>query len=179
MPGRRHEPKSTRRSVISAGGSEKPGRKFSSNPSASTRRPSTARGQEPERFERVRFGGGPDLEVVGIDFSGASSRGDVGRILMWATAIWSLSPTRSVCAGGSELLRTLPLPAVTRPSHIFRVTVAGSRNATHTDASVGSTRRTIGPARRRGSATAGFLLLQLCLLKHCHVVRQRVTASRI
>ncbi len=82
---------------------------------------------------------------------GSSRRGDVGRILMSGTAMWSLSPTRSVGGpGGSVLLRTLPLPAVTRPSQIFSVTVAGSLSATQTDASVGSTRRTIGPASSRG-----------------------------
>src|SRR4026208_2338606 len=72
---------------------------------------------------------------------------------MSGTAMWSLSPTRRVCCpGGSVLLRTLPLPAVTRPSQILSVTVAGSLSATQTDARVGSTRRTTGPARARGRA---------------------------
>src|SRR5215204_4488786 len=64
--------------------------------------------------------------------------------------MWRRAPTRSVALPGSELRKTLPAPAVTRPSHSLMVTVAGSRSATHTETRVGSTLRNIGPHSRSG-----------------------------
>ena len=69
-----------------------------------------------------------------------------------ATTTCSFAPTRSVrVPAGSDENHGLPLPAVTRPSHSVTRTVAASVSATHTDTSVGSTRRRIGPARISGS----------------------------
>src|SRR5262245_14878098 len=55
--------------------------------------------------------------------------------------------------GGSELRKTLPLPAVTRSFQRDSVRVAGSRSATQTATMVGSTLRRIGPANSRGRST--------------------------
>src|SRR5262245_40013253 len=69
-----------------------------------------------------------------------------------ATVTCRLSAMRNVFVGG--LLRnSSPEPPLVRPSHSVMVTVAGRLSATHTDTSLGSTRRRIGPARTKGSDT--------------------------
>src|SRR5262245_36328242 len=69
-----------------------------------------------------------------------------------ATVTCRLSAMRNVFVGG--LLRnSSPEPPLVRPSHSVMVTVAGRLSAIHTDTSLGSTRRRIGPARTKGSDT--------------------------
>ena len=71
----------------------------------------------------------------------------------------SLSPSRHV-SSGALVTNGVAFAAVAMPSYTTRLTFAGSLRASHTLTRFGSTRRRIGPASRRGSATNDLLVLR-------------------